>query len=335
MMSDLPPIIDTAEASNHTTFPILWQLIVLATILISLFGYVLFTTMNRAESSPATVLPATSGQESQQQVQPQTVQKLEGIELTAKAAYVWDVKSQRALYAKNEDEALPLASITKLMTALLAHELVAEQTKTSVPLSAIMQEGSSGLYAGEQFDMATLNQLALISSSNDAAYTMAASVGSLLGEREPAQQFITGMNIRAEELGLTSLKFKSVTGLDISPTEPGSIGSARDVSFLMEQIVQNYPEILEPTKQSYTRVYNTAGEYHDVKNTNEVVSDIPNLIGSKTGYTDLAGGNLTIAFDLGFDRPIIVTVLQSTRDERFADVLTLVRAVQESVLDEN
>ena len=332
MMNDGPPIIETAEASTRTTFPIVWQLSVLALILISIFSFITFTTMTTASPTPATVLPAAN-EEAARQPQADAIQKLENITLTAKAAYVWDVKAQRALYSKNEDEALPLASITKLMTALLAHELVAEQEKTNVPLSAIMQEGSSGLYAGEEFDMETLNQLALISSSNDAAYTMAASVGSLLGSREPTEQFIVGMNIRAEELGLFSFRFKSATGLDISPTEPGAIGSARDVSFLMEEIVRTYPEILAPTTKTYTRVYNTAGEYHEVKNTNDVLDEIPNLIGSKTGYTDLAGGNLTVAFDLGFDRPIIVTVLQSTREDRFSDVLTLVGAVQQSVLD--
>ena len=87
-----------------------------------------------------------------------------------------------------------------------------------------------------------------------------------------------------------------------------------------------YPEILRPTNTSATRINNTAGAYNDANNTNEVALKIPNMIGSKTGYTDLAGGNLTIAFDAGLNRPIIITVLGSTRDERFTDVFTLVRA---------
>jgi D-alanyl-D-alanine carboxypeptidase len=101
----------------------------------------------------------------------------------------------------------------------------------------------------------------------------------------------------------------------------------------MEYILVIYPEILAPTTQSATRVYNTAGAYHDVDNTNAIATQIPNLLGSKTGYTDLAGGNLTVAFDLGLNRPIIITVLGSTRDARFSDVLELVAAVQESVTE--
>ncbi len=182
------------------------------------------------------------------------------------------------------------------------------------------------------FEIEELSELALVSSSNDAAYALAASVGSLLGERDPASQFIAGMNIRAKELGLHSLDFKSTTGLDLSSTVPGATGTARDVSFLMEYIISNYPEIIAPTKKTSTRVYNNAGAYHLVNNTNEIVLDIPNILGSKTGYTDLAGGNLTIAFDAGLNRPIIITVLGSTREDRFSDVMTLVEAVQKSLV---
>ncbi len=135
------------------------------------------------------------------------------------------------------------------------------------------------------------------------------------------------MNIRAAELGLPHLHFLNPTGLDISVTEAGAVGTAREISFLMEYIVSNYPEILAPTTIESARVYNADGAYHDAENTNPIISKIPNLLGSKTGYTDLAGGNLTIAFDAGYNRPIIVTVLGATYDGRFTDVQKLVDAV--------
>jgi D-alanyl-D-alanine carboxypeptidase len=138
------------------------------------------------------------------------------------------------------------------------------------------------------------------------------------------------MNIRAEELELTSFSFKNPTGLDEPALIPGAVGSARDVSFLLEYILLNHPNIIEPTRQYNARVYNSNGEFHDMSNTNDVLYGIPNLLASKTGYTDLAGGNLTIAFDAGLNRPIIITVLGSTREERFSDVLRLVDAVQSS-----
>jgi D-alanyl-D-alanine carboxypeptidase len=261
-------------------------------------------------------------------------QSLSEITVRAKAAYVWDVKGQRVLYAKNEDTVLPLASITKLMTALLAYEIAAVDTDTRLSNKAIAQEGGGeGLRAGEEFTLKNLSKLALISSSNDAAYALGASTGALLGDRDPALQFIEGMNIRAEELELDSLKFRNTTGLDISTTEAGAVGSAKDVSRLVEYILAEYPELLEATTLGGARIYNSQGEYHDIENTNEALYAIPNLIGSKTGYTDLAGGNLTIAFDVGMDRPIIVTVLGSTRAERFTDVIRLVNAVRSNIND--
>jgi serine-type D-Ala-D-Ala carboxypeptidase (penicillin-binding protein 5/6) len=258
-------------------------------------------------------------------------QKLSDVTVRGKAAYVWDIRAKRALYTKNESEALPLASITKLMTALLAHELAAGDTEVKLSLQAVSQEGSNGLVAGEDFTLEQLNKLALITSSNDAAYAMGASVGTLLGDKDPARQFVEGMNIKAEELGFKSLSFKNTTGLDLSPSEPGAIGSAKDVSLLMEYILTNYPELIESTTLGGARIYNSQGEFHDIDNTNEALYAIPNILGSKTGYTDLAGGNLTVAFDAGHDRPIIVTVLGSTREERFTDVLRLVNAVRANI----
>lgn len=326
--SDYPHLISPEEPVVKNHFPIVLQLGVLSLVLIGIFGTLFFQSNQKqvaGELPPAPIQPNNSAATA---IVPQKIAELN---LRAEAAYVWDVRAQRALYAENESQSLPLASITKLMTTLLSYELIEQSNLTTVSRNAILQEGSSGLNIGEKLDIEDLTTLALISSSNDAAYELAASVGSLLGEEDSVSQFVTGMNIKAEELGLNSLKFKNMTGLDLSLTEPGAVGSARDISFLMEHIIETHPDILIPTQQVTTRVYNTNGEYHTANNTNDIVNRIPNLIGSKTGYTDLAGGNLTIAFDLGLNRPIIITVLGSTREERFSDVLKLVAAVQSSI----
>ena len=328
-MPIIPDHFKDVSPKNH--FPIIMQLGVLTLILTSIFGSLwLFsgtaetTTTDKSYSTVPIQTAATAI----------TLDALADIDLRATSAYVWDVKGERALYRKNETTVVPLASITKLMTTLLVYELLPEDETIMIPLAAVLQEGNSGLVAGETLTAEELTEFALISSSNDAAYTLAASVGDLLGDRTPTEQFVAGMNIRAKELGLNTLDFKNMTGLDVSPTEPGAVGRAKDVSFLMEYIVEQKPKILAPTLQPSTRIYNEAGAFHDISNTNPILNQIPNLIGSKTGYTDLAGGNLTIAFNLGLDRPIIITVLGSTRDERFTDALTLVQAVQRSVKQE-
>jgi len=321
------PLIESETNTNHTRFPIVSQLLVLTVILGGVFGALWFTQSDPSDTAAATEQINRITYDSNS-IAPQ---KLDAVVLRADAAYVWDVAGQRALYKKNEGETLPIASITKLMTSLLAHELVTDQTTVDISRAAIAQFGSVGLIEGEVLTAEKISELALVSSSNDAAFALAASVGQLLGERDPAQQFIAGMNIRANELQLPTLSFKNTTGLDISANEPGALGSARDVSFLMEYIVVNYPELLSATIEPSVRVYNTEGAFHDANNTNAIADQIPNLLGSKTGYTDLAGGNLTVAFDLGLNRPIIITVLGSTRDARFSDVLTLVEAVQDSI----
>lgn len=325
-----PPAEQPTSKGTHTKLPIALQLGILVLILGGMFSSLYFTGQQSQEEvqplQELTEVPAPT---------PQVPQKISTVDITASSAFVWDVAEQRALFTKNETIAVPLASITKLMTTLLVHELLEKDNEVRVSAAAILQEGDSGLYAGEEFTIEQLELLSLISSSNDAAYTLGASLGALLGNNRPDSQFIQAMNIRADELNLPTLEFKNMTGLDITPTTPGAIGSAKDVSFLMEYIVTKYPELLAPTTNTFTRVYNADGEYHDVENTNEVVAQIPNVIGSKTGYTDLAGGNLTIAFDLGLNHPIIITVLGSTRQERFNDVLTLVEAVQKTTIEQS
>jgi len=217
------------------------------------------------------------------------------------------------------------------MTALVAHELLEEQSDVTISDQAIHQIGDSGLLLGETFDRVTLSDLVLMSSSNDGAYAIAAAAGGLLQEEDTANAFVHAMNIRAEELNLHDTYFRNPTGLDISETEGGGYGSAKDIAFLMEYIVVHQPDLLASTQEDQTRVYSQDGIYHDAVNTNYYIDEIPGIIGSKTGYTDLAGGNLVVAFDAGLNRPIIISVLGSTRQERFTDVMTLLTEVQHYV----
>ena len=301
------------------------QLGLLLFVLIGLFGQLLFEeNAPQGDTIDLSAVAVTNAAENKWE-------QLTHTEVRARAAYVYDVNSGEALYRKNADETLPIASITKLMTGLLSYELVEEDNLGEVSSAALRQNGFSGLSEGEVLSVGDLNRLALVSSSNDAAFAVAATVGAFLGQNDPAAQFVAGMNIRAEELGLISTEFRNPTGLDVSKSEPGAVSSAKDVSLLMSYLIKNYPELVEPTTNPTTRVYSAAGIYHDAENTNNVLYRIPNLIASKTGYTDLAGGNLTIAFDASFNRPVVITVLGSSRQERFTDVIKLAEAVIEDI----
>lgn len=325
----IPETIPESTTSPSRRFPAALQLGILVTLLMGMLGTATYNSFIRGDSAPLTqTVPSAPLVTLSSEAENPILKKLADVKIRGQAAFVYDVQAKRALYQKNPDTVLPLASITKLMTALLTHELIASDKTITIPNGAISQSGSSGLAAGERFTSQALSDYALLSSSNDAAFAMAAAVGTALGgTTNPADTFVAGMNLRAQELGLMTLKFYNPTGLDLTTTTAGAVGSARDVSFLMEYIVTSYPSILEPSTFTTTRIYDKDGAYHSAENTNPNITQIPNLLGSKTGYTDLAGGNLTIAFDAGFNRPIIVTVLGSTYDERFSDVLSLVKAI--------
>lgn len=320
------------EASARANrFPVRTQLALLGLLLFMLFAGVVvpksLALLNATEDP--TALPAASGLLSEDSQN--TTINLPPVSLTARAAFVLDVKTGDVLLEKNADEVLPLASITKLMTTLVAYELIDGKTPITVNKAAANQQSGGPLNEGETFEARDLADFALISSYNSAAYTLASGVGELLGDSDPVTQFVAAMNITAKELNLTTLSYKNPTGLDTSASQAGAFGSARDTSYLMKHILTTHPAILAPTLSKHIRLYATNGGYHDANNTNTSLDQIPNLLGSKTGYTDLAGGNLTIAFDAGFNRPIIITVLGSTYDARFTDVERIVAAVEKAL----
>ncbi len=323
-------IIETTDTATvqPPRFPVVAQLTILGFILFAILGFSVLPLLRGEITETTEAVPVSPLVIAGTSTNLALAQKMSEVTVRGKSAFVYDVKAKRVLYQKNADTVLPLASITKLMTSLITHELVETDAKIVVPKSAVFQSGESGLREGDVLTTQALVDYAMLSSSNDAAYALAAAVGTILEPNSnPQQTFVTSMNIRAEELGLPNLTFYNPTGLDISLTEPGAVGTAREVTFLMEYILSNYPSILEPSTFTSTRVYDTGGAYHQAENTNPIVTQIPNLLGSKTGYTDLAGGNLTVAFDAGYNRPIIVTVMGSSYDERFTDVLKLVTAV--------
>lgn len=253
---------------------------------------------------------------------------LNDVRVIAPSVYVYDIKTGQVLYSKDSDKVRPLASITKLMTTLVAYELIDKDKTVTVSRAATLQESVSGLTPGESLTMQNLVNYAMIASSNDGAYALANVAGSVINSENPQTSFVSSMNIKARELELGTLEFKNPTGLDVSTTEAGAYGSAKEVSFLMKYILENYPEVLEPSTKLQADIESITGSNHRARNTNQILTSIPNILGSKTGYTDLAGGNLTIVFDAGYNRPIVITVLGSTFDGRFRDMATLVDAVQ-------
>jgi D-alanyl-D-alanine carboxypeptidase len=257
-------------------------------------------------------------------------------DIRAHAVHVWDVNREQTLYQKNATAQLPLASITKLMTALAASQSLSDNEAVTVTLDAIETEGYSTLRAGEQWHWSDLLDYTLVRSSNDGAEALAAAAveaGNVPGSNAPQYRTFTDrMNTHAQRLGMHQTYFMNETGLDTNESVSGAYGSARDVSVLLSHLVQQHPHLIDVTRKQHISRTSLAAREHSATNTNEIIGTIPGLLASKTGYTDLAGGNLTVAFDLGINHPIVVTVLGSTRSDRFSDVATIVEAARASLV---
>ena len=240
----------------------------------------------------------------------------EGIELDSNAAFVWDVKKKKALFAKNEEMQLPLASITKLMTVAVVSEYISLNETLVVSEQSLFAEGDSGLLAHEKWNVKDLIDFTLMVSSNDGASALANAAGAIeiirSGDRSesPQKTFIEEMNRLAKEIGLTQTYFLNETGLDSTEATSGGYGSARDAALLMNYVVTLNPELIDSTVYKSREISSLSNFIHTATNTNQSIGDVPGLIASKTGFTDLAGGNLVIAFDAGINRPIIVSVLR-------------------------
>ena len=262
----------------------------------------------------------------------------EKITLEAKSVYVYDVRSQKALYEKNSELRMPLASLTKVMTALVATEIAPNQSVVTITDSAIRADGDSGLVVGERWGLKNLLDFSLTSSSNDGVNAIALALGAIHqinpSDKVAENDFISSMNKKADEIHMKNTYFFNVTGLDESNVKGGAYGSAKDMATLFAYILDKHPTLLEATQHSTVTVKSLDHNTHTAVNTDPIVTSIPGIKGSKTGFTDIAGGNLVIAFDPELGRPIVISVLGSTADGRFMDMEKLVHATLVSLSEE-
>jgi serine-type D-Ala-D-Ala carboxypeptidase (penicillin-binding protein 5/6) len=242
--------------------------------------------------------------------------------LSAHAAIVLDLATGEVLYEKNAEAQLPLASLTKLLTLYAASEALAPDAPVTLSARALLAEGDSGFIEGDSFSFRDAARLAIVASSNDAA----AAIAETAATARHAASGTALLASAASALGLSQTYALNGTGLDENGRISGAYGSAHDIAILAGELLKRAPDIAHATLQSSVSATSRQGFSYTLKNTNPDVDRIPGLMLSKTGYTDLAGGNLAIVFDAGVAHPIAIVVLGSTRDERFLDVERLVKA---------
>jgi D-alanyl-D-alanine carboxypeptidase (penicillin-binding protein 5/6) len=208
------------------------------------------------------------------------------------------------LLAVNPDNPRPMASLTKLMTALLALERSRLDEQVVVSSAALVGESAMGLQAGEVVTVEDLLWGLLLNSGNDAAMALAQHVAGSVPD------FVIMMNARAAELGLHSTHFTNPHGMDASD----HYGSAYDLWRLAEEAL-THPKIREiVATQGITR----AG--HPLWNRNELLATYPDADGVKTGTTDLAGQSLVASVTRDGHR-VLAVILGSS--DRYADARAL------------
>jgi D-alanyl-D-alanine carboxypeptidase (penicillin-binding protein 5/6) len=253
----------------------------------------------------------------------------ENVSIIGKSALVFDLQKNTVIYEKNDAEQLPLASITKLMTALTAMDLLPKDSQVTIRKEFLQDDDSGLLTVGESWSLKNLLDFSLVVSSNGGARSIASVIGATLLNTDDFSigraDFIKQMNLEAQKLGLSQSYFLNESGLDENSTQSGGYGSALDVEKLMQYILLNQPDILESTKYSTLQV-SSLSRMHTAVNTDTLADNIPGLLASKTGYTNLAGGNLAVVFDTSIGRQFILVVLGSTEAGRFTDVQKLVDA---------
>ncbi len=241
-------------------------------------------------------------------------------EVAGKSALLMDMTTGTVLYEKNAHEALPPASVTKVMTMLLIMEAIDsgiirwEDTVTASEAAAA--KGGSQIYlkVGETMTVSDMVKSIAVSSANDCACAMAEH----LAGSEAA--FVERMNQRAKELGMNDTNFVNCTGLDDGEDAKNHVTSAYDIAVMSRELMMKHPNI-----QKFTTIWmdTVRGGAFGLSNTNKLVRFYPGATGLKTGFTSGAGYCLSATAQRDGLSLVAVVMGAETSQDRFAACKTL------------
>jgi D-alanyl-D-alanine carboxypeptidase len=193
------------------------------------------------------------------------------------------------LSQKKSDEVIPIASLSKLMTAVVALENYGLEDLVKISSSAVSTFSTAGdLKIGEEITVRDLLYVMLIESSNDAAEAFAEKIGR--------SKFLLKMNEKAKELGMKNTKFINPSGLDVFEDASESVlketntSTPEDLKNLTKHILKNQVLITRILSISETELESQSGVMHKLENTNILLEESPVYLWGKTGYTKEANG---------------------------------------------
>lgn len=246
----------------------------------------------------------------------------EDISVKAESYVVYDVVEKKVIAEKNGNVPLPLASITKVMTAVSALTHHEKDAKITIREGSIDGAYDLGLKKGQVWRLDELLKYTLVFSSNDGANAIADELGG-------RGNFVAQMNTDSALMDL-AFTFTDPAGLDENGFIGGK-GTARDVAKLFGIARRLYPEIFESTTKTRVTVTANKERLSGIPNTNQEITNLFGAEASKTGFTDSAGGNLGVVVDVALGHPVVIVVLGSTKEERFTDTEKLYRALLASL----
>lgn len=233
--------------------------------------------------------------------------------ISASSALIYDLTSRKTLFAKNPKKKLPMASLTKIMTAIIALEHPKKNDQYTVPKQALVGEDSMGLSAGEVLSLKDLLYGLVLHSGNDAAETLADNYP--LGR----SAFIKAMNDKAKSLGLSDTHFTNPTGLE---GDGDQYTTSYDLLVMTNYALTNFPLFAKVAATfDYTIPYSFAHKEYILQNETNLLTSYPGVKGVKTGYTPEAGLCLVTYLDYKGHKIIGVLLGSDNRREEMKDLL--------------
>lgn len=239
------------------------------------------------------------------------------LNLDCRSAILMEASSGEVLYEMNADEALPPASVTKVMTLLLVMEAIEDgrlsfdDTVTASEHACSMGGSQIYLEPGEEMSVEDLLKSVVIASANDAALALAEHIAGT------EESFVAMMNKRAGELGMTSTRFENTNGLDDTVTE--HVTSARDIAIMSRELIKHE----KITEYSSIWMDTIRGGEFGLTNTNRLVRFYKGATGLKTGSTSKAKFCITATAERDGMTLIAVIMAAPTRDIRNAAATSL------------
>ena len=233
-------------------------------------------------------------------------------DISARSAIVYDLTSEKVLFEKNSDIILPMASLTKIMTAVTAIDHKRKDDRYLVKEGDLVGENSMGLSAGEILNQNDLLHGLILASANDASEVLASNT---LGR--PA--FIKAMNDKAKRLGLKNTKFSNPSGLEGDGIQQST---AKELLILTRFALKNYPEFAKVVATvDYSIPYSENHKAFELFNETNLLTSYPGVKGVKDGYTYEAGLCLVTYLDYQGHQIVAVILGSNNRRQEMKDLL--------------